>query len=64
MGGPYIGDYNLDPPDPVQMMCTECGELEEDCECEEEERDLIEVREYERGRAEDAAYDAWRDDNL
>lgn len=54
-------DYKLDPPEPAALICQTCGESWEDCDCCEDDRNLIDAEEYHRGRAEDAAYDAYMD---
>jgi hypothetical protein len=57
---PFDPDRFLDPPDDEPGICAECGEDAEDCACEGG-ADWMSLREYNEGRAADAAYDG-RDD--
>ena len=57
---PFDTDRFLDPPDDEPGICAECGEYVDDCTCEGGP-EFLSLREYNEGRAADAAYDG-RDD--
>lgn len=49
-------DYQLDPPNPPELICTECALSSEDCVCGTEDH-WMDVVEYHKGRAADALLD-------